>query len=321
MPVSLAAPQQSIAQTLSLGYDAAKKEVEDRMRQIGQQRASNFALPGPAGAPRGGGGDRDDIHVRKLQAEADKDLNRAANDLLLLDVIAGATFERRREAAPPAAQEGLSVTYTIPARTTLPSRSDRQLIQIASIPMKAQFVKVASPVLTEYVYDEAWAVNTSPTVLLPGPITAYADGAFVGTGELPLTSAGQRFSAGFGIDSTLRTSRELIERSESTQGGNRVVDLTYRLTVQNFADAPAPIRLMDRLPRVSDQAADIRLTLLSPGADLSSDAEYLAGPRKQGILRWDLTVPPQSHGSSAFVIEYKFRLEFDKQMSLVGMGG
>jgi hypothetical protein len=46
---------------------------------------------------------------------------------------------------------------------------------------------------------------------------------------------------------------------------------------------------------------------------------YLSGERKEGILRYDVTVPAQAVGARMHVVEYKFRLEHDKQMNLTGM--
>jgi hypothetical protein len=318
LTISLAAsPGQ---EPLPLAYDDARKDIQAKLRTAERERAQNFVgriVPGDAAAGGGGG-----PQYAGAQIEVDKNLNTLANDLQVLDLIArGAKVERNRVNAPVPPQEGLSVTYSIPSRTSLPSRSERQLIQIAAMPLKAEFARVAMPVLTGYVYHEAAAANAGASVLLAGPVTAYRDGAFVGSGEMPTIAAGQRFSTGFGIDASLRTSRELVERVESTQGGNRVVELTYRLVVENFSDVPASIRLLDRLPKVDDKRSDVRLTLVSPGGELASDAAYLAGPRREGILRWDVTIPPNAAGQEAFAVEYKFRLEFDKQMSIVGLGG
>lgn len=316
LTISLSAPA---PQTLALAYDDARKDLQAKLRDAERERAQNFVGRIVVGDASGGGGGQ---QFGAVQLEADKSLNTLANDLQVLDLIAlGAKVERARVSPAIPVQEGLSVTYSIPTRTSLPSRSERQLIQIAAAPFKAEFARIAMPVLTGYVYHEAAAANTGASVLLAGPATAYRDGAFVGSGEMPTIASGQRFSTGFGIDASLRTSRELVERVESTQGGNRVVELTYRLIVENFSDAPVPIRLLDRLPKVDDKRSDVRLTLVSPGGELSSDAAYLAGPRKDGILRWDVTIPPNASGQDAFAVEYKFRLEFDKQMSIVGLGG
>lgn len=249
----------------------------------------------------------------------DDSLNEAAESIQVLDLVAAQNVDRGRGPAPRA--EGLAVTYTIPGRTGMPSRSDQQLIQIAALPLQADFIKVATPVLTEFVYDEAAAVNTSAMVLLAGPVTAYSDGAFVGGGELPTVSVGEGFTAGFGIDSVLRTARELVERTETIQGGNRVVELTYRITLENFGAEPAPVRVLDRLPKVQSgqSASDIRVTMISSSEELSQAEDYVKDAKKDGMLRWDVVVPPRATGAQAAAVEYRFRLEYDKQMNLVGM--
>lgn len=309
IPISLAMNAQQPGGQIA--YAEARKDLFDRQREAEQARSNTAVTFKQAG----GGGEK------KEGEWLDKGLNDLALQMQILDLVANTRVTRDSQTINRASEEGLSVTYTIPNRASLPSRADHQQILVASVPLKATFAKIAAPVLTGYVYDEAAAVNSSNLVLLAGPLTAYADGAFVGGGDLPTTASGQGLTAGFGIDSSLRTRRELVERTETIQGGNRVVELTYRLTVENFGGSPAAIRLLDRLPKVEANRSDIRLTVLSTGQALSEDAEYVAGPRKDGILRWDIAVPPQATGQQAFSLEYKYRLEYDKQMSIVGMGG
>ena len=44
--------------------------------------------------------------------------------------------------------EGVSVTYKVAGRTSMPSRADQQLIQIAQMDLPAQVVRAATPTLT-----------------------------------------------------------------------------------------------------------------------------------------------------------------------------
>jgi hypothetical protein len=60
--------------------------------------------------------------------------------------------------------------------------------------------------------------------------------------------------------------------------------------------------------------------MVSSSAELSLAEDYLKTQKKDGLLRWDVVVPAQAVGTEAAAVEYKFRLEYDKQMSLVGMG-
>jgi hypothetical protein len=248
--------------------------------------------------------------------EVDKTLNVIANNDLMLDLTSGERFARgARPKVERQEPDGLSVTYTLAGRTSLPSRNDRQQVQIASMAMPAEFYKVATPALTTSVYEEALARNESKLVLLAGPVSTYVQGRFVGSGTLPTVSIGETFVLGFGNDSSLKARRELVERAEAIQGGNRLVDLTYRLTLENFGSEGAGVRLLDRIPQTREQ--EIKLTLLEPGAKNQGTPEH----RKDGLLRWDVPVPAQAFGEKAFAIEYKVRLEHDKQLTIAGMGG
>ena len=205
----------------------------------------------------------------------------------------------------------------MPMRTSLPSRADQQLVQIAALELPASLYKVAVPMLTQHVYDEAAVTNSSELVLLAGPISTYHANQFVGLGEIPTVASGESFTAGLGIDASLRAKRELANKGESLQGGNRVVDFTYRLAIENFGTQPARVRLLERMPIAKD--SEVKLTLVKSGTDLSSDASYLQAERKQGVLRWDVEVAARAVGVDAKALEYQFRLEYDKQLSIAGI--
>lgn len=313
MGVSLAAPQQQAQQLGLADYGEARKELFRRQREAEVQRVnvvqdrSASSKTGAAQHDAGPGGGQIDVM-----------LNERAAEVQLLDLLAPGKLTRDASRGLTQREEGVSVSYVIPGLTTLPSRNDRQLVQVASLSIPATFSKVALPVLTSAVYDEAACVNASELVLLEGPVTAYSNGAFVGGGDLPTVSAGQAFSLGFGADSSLKASRELLERTESIQGGNRVVDITYRLSIENFGATPASVQLLDRMPKTGDR--QIKVTLVSSEEALSKDETYQRTGRKEGILRYDFTAPPRAIGASATTIDYTFRLEYDKQMTIVGMG-
>ncbi|MFA5863216.1 MAG: mucoidy inhibitor MuiA family protein [Phycisphaerae bacterium] len=280
--------------------------VEQKSKLLRQQRelVSNRAMNMPAQAE----GFTQQVQ-RAPQDRFDADLNVVAKDIQVLEMMSEGKFSKSA-VRPAPVDEGVSVTYQLSGRTTLPSRSDQQIIQIAALPMKAEFYKMAIPVLTNYVYEEASLTNESKTVLLAGPVATYLAGQFVGNGAIPTVAIGENITVGFGIDPSLRASRELVERKEDVQGGNRLVDFTYRLALENFGNAPAAMRLFDRLP--TTRGTDIKLTLASANPKTTDES-------KKGILRWDVKVPGQTLGSKALNVEYKFRLEYDKQMIITGL--
>ncbi len=210
--------------------------------------------------------------------------------------------------------EGVSVTYELPGRLTLPSRSDQQLVSIATIAAKGQFTLIASPLLTDYVYLQADVLNTSETVLLPGPASIFRDGQFVGRGEVPLVTIGERFTAGFGIDSQVQVARELEDKTTRIQGGNRIDAYNYRMALRNYKSVAVELRLLDRLPYTEDSSVRIELDKAEPS--LSADAEYLRALRKKGVLQWDLKLAANTIDDKATVIRYSYTMEYDRNMQI-----
>jgi hypothetical protein len=247
----------------------------------------------------------------------DAELNSFACQLQLMDFNNSLSTLRDDDDKATNGAEGVSVSYKLANSTSLPSRSDRQLIQIANVPLKGDFYRLATPVLTSFVYEEARLTNTSDQVFLAGPVATFLGGQFVGRGDLPTVAVGESFTVGLGIDSSLKTERKLVKKEERVQGGNRVVDFTYELKVENFGDKAATVRLLDRLPTVGEN--DIKVTLVKSDEEVSNDESYQLTDRKDGILRWDVEVPAQAVGPKKKVLTYTMQIEYDKQLSIEGM--
>jgi hypothetical protein len=207
---------------------------------------------------------------------------------------------------------GPSLSYALGAGVSLASRTDQQMVRIMRTAVASQFYHTAAPVLTPHVYREAELKNTSDHDLLAGPMTAYLDGRFVGQGELPTVARGEKFVVGFGADPQLRARRELVDKSDSTQGGNRETRFEYRLVVENFGNEPAPVRVIDRLPH-AENGADIRVTLGKTSDKLSEDPLYVREERPMGILRWDIEVAADAAGETARLITYDYGVEYDRK--------
>lgn len=281
-----------------------KKELE-RARNVAGQMLQQQAAASKS-APSDGNEDFD---------EFDRRLNRLAGEEQLYDIVTQGRFSRKDRAEAPV-QDGPTVIYSLPDRTTLPSRSDQQQVQIASMELPGDFYHLAIPVLTNYVYEEAAVRNVSKLVLLAGPATTYLDGQFVGQGDIPSVTTGEEFTVGLGIDSALRATRELLHRNDSIQGGNRMVEFTYAIGLENFGDAPRMVRVLDRLP--TGRESEIKVTLISSQIDQYAN-ESTQKSEKKGLLRWDVEVPVGATGEDARNFEYRFKMEYDKGMTVGGL--
>ncbi len=210
--------------------------------------------------------------------------------------------------------EGMSVDYPIEGQISIESRRDQQMFHIATVDLTPQLVHTAVPLLTEYVYRSVECTNASDYPFLPGPYSAYLQGAFAGRGHLPLVAQGQGVTMGFGTETRLRASRELEEKTTTVRGGNKVVQYTYTLRLSNYMETPARVQLWDRIPKAPNN--QVTVTLVEPNPALSQDPLYLAQHRPRGLLRWDLEVPAKASGADAFKLTYQLQIELDKNYDI-----
>ena len=248
--------------------------------------------------------------------KANNDLNSFAFSNQIIEFNADKKMQQRMQARVAVIKrtEGVSVMYRIPGKITMPSRSDQQMITIATINAKADFTLVATPLLTDYVYLQAQISNDSDTILLPGAASMYRNGEFVGKSDMKLVTIGQTFTAGFGIDSQIQVTREFTDKKIETLWGNRVDEQEYSISISNYKDTPVKLRLLERLPYTKNPNIEILVKEMSH--ELSGDSEYVRTDKKKGILRWDLDLKPNITNADAKVIKYSYTMKYDNDMRI-----
>jgi uncharacterized protein (TIGR02231 family) len=210
--------------------------------------------------------------------------------------------------------EGPSVTYHLPAKLSVPSRTDEQIIEVAKIDMAPEYYYKAVPVLTAHVYRLANLVNKSQYVLLPGEATMYIGTDFVGRSDLPLVAIGEQLTVGFGVDPQVQVQRQLLDKTRTTQGDNQVLKYEYRILLSSYKTEPVKMQLWDRLPHTETESVGVNLVKTEP--KLSADELYLRENRPHNLLRWDLALDPAMNGTKALAVNYEFKLELGRQMLL-----
>ena len=213
-----------------------------------------------------------------------------------------------------ARNEGVSVAYNLSGRLTMPSRSDQQLVTITSFEADADFVFVATPLLTDYVYLQGQAANNSDTLLLAGAANMYRDGQFAGKGHLDMVPVGKNFTVGFGVESRIQLTRELEDKEKDSWLGNWVENYKYRIARNNCSDQKGKLRLMDRMPYTEDE--NLGISDFNTSYALSGNSEYIRSAKGKGILRWDLTLEPDTFDDSATIVTYEYTLKYDNDMHI-----
>jgi uncharacterized protein (TIGR02231 family) len=262
--------------------------------------------------------------VKNLRSKAQKDFNeRKASSGAGLYNTAAALDQSWELLNPEAAvkracalatREGPSVAYHLSTNLTVPSRNEDQMIEVTRIEMKPDYYYKAVPVLTQHVYRLADLTNSSKYILLPGEATMYIGSDFVGQQNLPLVAIGEQFTAGFGVDPQLQVQRQMMNKDKSSQGGNQLLRFEYRILVSSYKQERVRVQVWDRLPHAETEAVGITVMKTTP--EVSKDGLYLREQRPNNLLRWDIDLEPNTIGEKALAINYEFKLELEKQMTI-----
>jgi uncharacterized protein (TIGR02231 family) len=262
--------------------------------------------------------------IRNLRTKAQKDFNEKKQSSGIGLFNTAAALDQSFELLNPdaalkrgcalAVREGPTVTYPIKSKLAVPSRNEEQVLEVARIDLTPEYYYKAVPLLTTHVYRLADLANKSEYVILPGDATMYLGADFVGQMSLPLVAIGEQFTAGFGVDPQLQVKRQMIGRSHTTQGGNQALRYEFRTLVSNYKTEKVKLQVWDRLPHAETDAVNVTMIKASP--ELSKDPLYARGQQPQNLLRWDLIVEPSATGEKAVAIQYEFKMELDRQMSI-----
>jgi uncharacterized protein (TIGR02231 family) len=264
--------------------------------------------------------------IKSLRSKAQKDFNdhKVASGAGLVNTAAAR--EQSWELFNPEAavkrgcmlseREGPTVTYRIATPLTVASRPDAQVLEVAKIDLKPDFYFKTVPILSPHTYRMADIVNRSEHVLLPGEATMYSGSDFVGQMTLPLVAVGEQFTVGFGVDPQLVVKRAMIDKMRSTSGGNQLLRYEYRILVNSYKAEKVKLQVWDRLPYADNDTVGVSLLKTTP--ELSKDALYQREHRPNNLLRWDLVVEPNSSGEKAVPINFEFKLELDRQLTIGG---
>ncbi len=219
-----------------------------------------------------------------------------------------------RGGRPISGGEGPTISHRLPGMTTISSRNDDQVLEVARFDLPVETFFKAVPVLTPHVYRQGNLNNKSDYVILPGEATMYHQGDFVGRMALPLVAVGEQFIVGFGVEPQLQVKRTLMEKTRSTQGGNQVLKFEYRILASSYLKEKVKVQVWDRLPLAEGETVNVLLGKAEP--EMAKDALYIREERSRNLLRWDLDVEPGQAGEKAKKITYDFRMELDKNMSI-----
>ncbi len=221
--------------------------------------------------------------------------------------------ERKKAEEQQAVAEvsGFQVTFKIPGRVSVGASQGAKSLLISTATIAPDLTIRSAPVVDATAFLEASFVQSEDAPLLPGRISIYRDGAFVGRSQMTAASKDEKVRLGFGADDKVKVVRSVVKRNEGSAGlivtTAKTHERAFKTTIRNGHDFPIRVAIEDQLP-VSEND-DIQVEMLP-----STTPPTTTNLRdKRGVLEWALEVGP----SEAKEINFAWRVRWPKDKGVV----
>jgi uncharacterized protein (TIGR02231 family) len=187
-------------------------------------------------------------------------------------------------------QAPFQAVYGVPGRATVAPTGEIKNVQLMEESIEPQLLVRTVPKLDAKAFLYAKLILPKSSAVLPGAVSLFRDGTFVGTGKLPLLAPGEEHELGFGGDDSIRVKHAIAEDKRGEKGlisSSKTDTRNYKITVKNLHQRPMNIVVFDHVP-VSQQQ-DIKVTMTAKPQPTKSDVDD-----KRGVLAWEAKLEPDA---------------------------
>ena len=192
--------------------------------------------------------------------------------------------------------QAFQAVYAIAGRVSVPATGEAKRLQIDEAQLDPALAVRTVPKRDQKAFLYAKVTMARGTPILPGQVSLFRDGTFVGNGRLPLLSPGEEHELGFGVDDAVRVRHAVAEDKRAESGiitSSKTDTRSYRITVKNLHERAIPVTVIDQIPVA--QNADIKIELLGKSTPTRRDMDD-----KRGLLAWDMDVKPDEEKAVEF---------------------
>ncbi len=210
---------------------------------------------------------------------------------------------------------GFQVMFRIPGRIAVPAGQGSKSFRIASSSIAPELMVHAVPALTETAFLQATFKHAEDAPLLPGRVSIYRDGIFVGRSPMVLASRDENVRLGFGTDEKVKISRTVVRKNEGTAGligSSKTDEREFKTTVRNAHDFPIKVAIEDQIP--VSETEDIQVEMLPvTTAPTTRDLRD-----RRGVMEWTFEAKPGE--SRDIKLGWRVRWPKDKVIQLPPQG-
>jgi uncharacterized protein (TIGR02231 family) len=184
---------------------------------------------------------------------------------------------------------GFQVVFRVPGRIAVPAGQVSKSFRIASATIAPELMVHAVPALAEAAFLQASFKHSEDAPLLPGPVSVYRDGVFVGKSPIALAAKDETVRLGFGVDEKVKVARTVVRRNEGTAGfigSSKTEEREFKTNIRNGHEFPIRVAIEDQIP--VSETEDIQVELLP--VTTQPTARDLRDRR--GVMEWGFEAKP-----------------------------
>jgi uncharacterized protein (TIGR02231 family) len=225
------------------------------------------------------------------------------------------SLQRAEEQQAAAEVGGFQVVFRIPGRVSLGASEGAKSLRVSTATIAPDLLVRSVPVIDPTAFLEASFAQNEDAPLLPGRISIYRDGVFVGRGQMAAANKDETVRLGFGADDKVKIERAVVKRNEGSTGlivTSKTDERAFKTVIRNGHDFPIRIAIEDQLPvsENEDILVDMLPSTTPPTATNLRD--------RRGVLEWAFEAKPAEVRDIAFA--WRVRWPKDKGVVMVPSG-
>ncbi|MDP1866125.1 MAG: mucoidy inhibitor MuiA family protein [Bradyrhizobium sp.] len=206
---------------------------------------------------------------------------------------------------------GFQVTFRIPGRVSLGASEGAKSLRVSTATIAPDLAVRSVPVRDLTAFLEARFVQSEDAPLLPGRVSIYRDGVFVGRGQMASAARGEPVRLGFGADDKVKIERTVVKRDEGSAGlivtTSKTDERSFKTTVRNGHDFPIRIAIEDQLPVSENEEIQVEMLPSTTPPTATNLRE------RRGVLEWAFEARPGEVKDIAFA----WRVRWPKDKGVV----
>lgn len=184
---------------------------------------------------------------------------------------------------------GFTAEYKIPGLSSIPADGTQTKVLIAPFETETKLETQIKPQINTNAYLVAKTTLKGEAPILPGPVSLFRDGAFVGNTHLPLLRAGGEHDLSFGIDDQIEVAYKTLKDERDEEGiimnKTKSVERHTVTEINNLRSKPVDLLVLQSLPASKDK--DIRFDIL---ADHTTKGYKTDRDNIKGLTGWSFTL-------------------------------